>query len=749
VTLPLRQLEGKYDILHKIKEGGMGAIYKVRHLLLEETRVIKVIRPQFAEDDNLQRRFLREAKTAIRLRHANIAQLYDFAVDKEDGTSYIVMEYIDGVTLQELVRKSGPPPLGLALDIADQSLHGLSYLHHQGYIHRDISPDNLMLTRDFRGGPLVKLIDLGIAKPVGSDVDLTQTGMFMGKVRYAPPEQFSGTAGGGPEQDHRSDVYSFGVLLYELLTGKCPIVGENFSELIAGHLFRPPLDFAESDPKGRLSNELREVLLRALAKSPDDRFEDADQFSAALRSFKEANPVNHDDLDRVLRQTMMLIEETGQHEAPGSTQSRLNRQFAPATTPNPTAPIERLAELKASPFGAGQDKIDELFANAELLLRLEQSEKAEHELNQVLALAPEHSEARSLLAAVQEARAEARKADRRRQARAASAQQARELLAAGQAKEAAAVLTAAVTEHGASKELHALREEAEGVLRIQARERTAAAASVAATEPEAARAAAIASAEATIATAIAADELDLAERELEAALAAYGEVPSLLGLQSRLEQKRALLERQAAAREPQSSPQPLPSLSPTPARGGAAPAEDLELSRPDDGAPPRDLELDLGRDAPPRAPGEQAGEAGLPSPRRRSAWKAVAAIAAVLALAAIGWWVMGHRSAGSGEAVTPGLVADTGTLVLNALPWGRVERIVDAAGTPMTLPQESHTPLRLALPAGTYKVEISNPRLPSPREVEVTIRLGETAEQTVSLLPTNADAYLERVLAPP
>ena len=203
-AIPLQHIEGKYEILEKIREGGMGAIYKVRHRLLDEIRVIKLMRQQLVEDEELKTRFLREARLAIKLRHPNIAQLYDFTVD-DDGTAFIVMEFIDGMTLEDLLAFHGPPPLGLALEIAQQSLKALGYLHSKGFIHRDISPDNLMLTEDTDGQPLVKLIDLGIAKTleIGGE-HLTQTGTFLGKIRYASPEQFGADGASTVDAPRRS-----------------------------------------------------------------------------------------------------------------------------------------------------------------------------------------------------------------------------------------------------------------------------------------------------------------------------------------------------------------------------------------------------------------------------------------------------------------------------------------------------------------------------------------------------------------
>ena len=180
MTLPLQKLlEGKYEILEKIGEGGIGSIYKVRHRLLDEIRVIKVLQPQAATKEDLQKRFLHEARIAIKLKHPNIAQLYDFAITDE-GTAYIVMEYIDGVTLDAMSRASGPPSIELAIEISRQALAALSYLHAQHFVHRDVSPDNLMLTKTFEGRPLVKLIDLGIAKNLEGELGLTATGMFLG-----------------------------------------------------------------------------------------------------------------------------------------------------------------------------------------------------------------------------------------------------------------------------------------------------------------------------------------------------------------------------------------------------------------------------------------------------------------------------------------------------------------------------------------------------------------------------------------
>ncbi|HEX4962791.1 MAG TPA: TonB family protein [Thermoanaerobaculia bacterium] len=321
-------IDGKYEILEKIREGGMGAIYKVRHRLLDEIRVVKVIRSQGEPVGEAADRFLSEAKAAIKLRHPNVAVLHDFAVG-EGGQAFIVMEYIDGWNLLEVLSGYGPPPTSLTLEIARQSLKALGYLHRHKIVHRDVSPDNLMLTRDVDGNPLIKLIDLGIAKTLEGQGGLTTTGVFLGKPRYGSPERFSGA-----EWDERSDLYSFGVVLYELLTGRCPVTGTEPAALMAGHLFRPPLDFAETDPEGRVPQELRAIVLKALAKKPEERMASCEDFIWELTLLQDRFPLTREETEGVWRVLLPLgAGEVQAQEPPGSTQDHLDLQFGLTRTP--------------------------------------------------------------------------------------------------------------------------------------------------------------------------------------------------------------------------------------------------------------------------------------------------------------------------------------------------------------------------------------------------------------------------------
>ncbi len=381
MVLPaLQKLEGKYEILEKLAEGGMGAVYKVRHLLLDEIRVVKVMRPHLEDDEHLRRRFLREARSAVKLRHPNIAQIYDFTI-AEDGTSYMVMEFIDGKNLIELRRLRGRLSVGLALEIGVQSLSALSYLHQCHFVHRDISPDNLMLTTDLKGDHLVKLIDLGIAKPLAGEVDLTQAGLFLGKIQYASPEQFGGSKGGA-KVDRRSDIYSFGVVLYEALTGQHPFPGDNYQALVAAHLFRPPKDFSETDPESRIPAVLREAVLRALEKEPEDRFPDAETLSEVLQEIQQDwhEPEEEEPLTTVIMRPGKLI-----YDKPGTTQERLDRTFGTEPTPRPVA-LEAVGEAdEPDPTELAEKScklIEELFGEGRLNTAERELAKALEEIGQ-------------------------------------------------------------------------------------------------------------------------------------------------------------------------------------------------------------------------------------------------------------------------------------------------------------------------------------------------------------------------------
>jgi eukaryotic-like serine/threonine-protein kinase len=285
-------IEGKYDVLAKIREGGMGALYLVRHRLLNERRVIKVMRPELAQSAEQQKRFLREAQTATRLKHENIVGFYDFFVDQE-GTASMVMEYIEGITLRDMIRTSGALPIALCVRLSSQCLAALDYLHRKGIVHRDISPDNIMTTADEDGALRAKLIDLGIARIAQADEGLTKTGEFLGKLRYSSPEQLLRGPSSKPV-DGRSDLFSLGVVIYEMLTGSCPYAAGSLGDILNARIMQPPMPFEKTDRGGKVSEGLRAIVLKALQRKPEDRFQSAAEFGAALNALPVAERAPED-----------------------------------------------------------------------------------------------------------------------------------------------------------------------------------------------------------------------------------------------------------------------------------------------------------------------------------------------------------------------------------------------------------------------------------------------------------------------
>jgi serine/threonine protein kinase len=275
-------LEGKYEIVRPLGAGGMGEVYLVRHLHLQELRVVKILRQDLATDPVAQARFLREARLATQIKHPNVATLYDYS-RLADGSFYMVWEYIEGQDVGDRLRREGPFPVPSAVQLGIQALRGLEAIHSTGVIHRDLSPDNLMITEDRRGQLRVKIIDLGLARDPGTNTssEITQVGMFMGKLQYCSPEQ----AGPGATEaglDRRSDLYSFALVLYEMICGRPPFDSESPHGFIFKRLSEDPLPLAGRNPDVAVPQELDRVVRRGLERDRERRFPDAVSFILAL-----------------------------------------------------------------------------------------------------------------------------------------------------------------------------------------------------------------------------------------------------------------------------------------------------------------------------------------------------------------------------------------------------------------------------------------------------------------------------------
>lgn len=279
-TYQQQLLDGKYELIERLGRGGMGEVYKVRHTHLNTIRVVKVMRPQLHGDQTLNERFVREAKLATLIQHQNVSTLHDFS-SLPDGSHYMIWEYIDGLNLAALVRRDGRLGIRTVIDIAIQTLHGLDAIHSAGIVHRDISPDNIMVSTDPSGQMRVKLIDLGIAKSDAVDNQQTATGMFVGKWKYASPEHL-GMMEANEVIDGRADLYSFGIVLYELLAGRPPFEATTPGQYLVVHsretanpLVERPITFPDAPG-------LENVLHKALEKKRELRFANARDFARAL-----------------------------------------------------------------------------------------------------------------------------------------------------------------------------------------------------------------------------------------------------------------------------------------------------------------------------------------------------------------------------------------------------------------------------------------------------------------------------------
>ena len=274
-------LDGKYEVRRVLGEGGMGVVYQVRHLLLKHRNLfaLKILHPKFSTDSSFRERFLREVEVAMELTHENIVAIRDFGVTSH-GLLFFTMDYFPGETLKDVLRRDGPFSPARASTVAHAVLRALGEAHRCGVVHRDLKPDNILISAP-SGGDEVRILDFGIAKLVedGAPGSITLTeGTVIGTPKYMSPEQAEGKL-----VDVRSDLYSLGVVLYELLMGRVPFGGKTLRQIVMGHLSTPPPPFDRIGPELDVPPELERVVLRMLEKErvkrPSSAQECADLFT--------------------------------------------------------------------------------------------------------------------------------------------------------------------------------------------------------------------------------------------------------------------------------------------------------------------------------------------------------------------------------------------------------------------------------------------------------------------------------------
>ena len=254
-----QKINDRYEIVKSIGEGGMANVYLANDTILERKVAVKVLRGDLSADDKFIRRFEREAQSVSNLSHPNIVEVYDVGV--EDNQHYIVMEYIEGKTLKQLLKKRESLTLTEVIDIMTQLTDGMAHAHESYIIHRDIKPQNIMI----EDNGLIKITDFGIAMALNA-TQLTQTNSVMGSVHYLPPEQASGKGA-----TIKSDIYSLGILMYELLTGNVPFKGDNAVEIALKHMKDKIPSIRKQDPS--IPQAVENILLKAAAKNPRNRYE--------------------------------------------------------------------------------------------------------------------------------------------------------------------------------------------------------------------------------------------------------------------------------------------------------------------------------------------------------------------------------------------------------------------------------------------------------------------------------------------
>ena len=274
------KINDRYQIIKTLGEGGMANVYLAHDLILDRNVAVKVLRGDLANDEKFVRRFQREALSASSLSHPNIVEMYD--VGEDDGQYYIVMEYVDGKTLKQVLKSRGHLSITEVVDIMLQLTDGLAHAHDSYIIHRDIKPQNIMMLSN----GMIKITDFGVAASLNS-TQLTQTNSVMGTVHYLPPEQAQGKG-----STVKSDIYSMGIMMYELLTGLVPYKGDNAVEIALKHLKEPLPSVRKINPN--IPQSIENVIIKATAKNPRNRYTDAremhDDLKTALDDSRKDEP---------------------------------------------------------------------------------------------------------------------------------------------------------------------------------------------------------------------------------------------------------------------------------------------------------------------------------------------------------------------------------------------------------------------------------------------------------------------------
>jgi eukaryotic-like serine/threonine-protein kinase len=348
---------GRYRVLKLLGEGGMGQVYLAEHVAIEKRVALKVLRAEYATRGEIVTRFQQEAISASRIKHPNVLDVFDFG-QLENGCFFLAMEFLEGNDLADELTRRRVLDAAMGIRIAMQICRALAAAHANGVVHRDMKPENVFLQRTADGEEIVKIVDFGIAQLRSKDTEvvetkrrLTRTGMIFGTPEYMAPEQ-----AGGKHADLRSDIYSVGIIMYEMFTGAVPFTGETFLGVLAKHLSDPTPLMSAVYPDINISPVLQSVIMRALEKDPQIRYQTMLEFAQAISASPDAAALGY-------RPTVPSSSEHPAAYAPHVAGTPTHQQFAPSTPPPPATPPARV-------YGPGQAK-DTDAARAETLIGAE------------------------------------------------------------------------------------------------------------------------------------------------------------------------------------------------------------------------------------------------------------------------------------------------------------------------------------------------------------------------------------------
>lgn len=280
------ELPSQYQLLERVSQGGMGLVFRAVNRYTEAPLAIKLMRNDTA-DANAIDRFKLEAKIAYTLRHPNICAVHDFGLTP-DRVPYIVMDWLNGITLLKKILRDKRVTVAEGIPIFQQVVGALAYAHQRKLVHRDLKPDNVMLSRDTTGKSIAHVLDFGIAKVLNEDLasqNLTKTGVVVGTPLYMSPEQ-----GRGFSVDERSDIYSLGCMMYFAFTGTPPFVGATSIDTLKMHIMDPPPKF---DPALKLPKDLKMIILRCMEKEPEDRYQSMEEIGLDLKKLLKGVTIEH------------------------------------------------------------------------------------------------------------------------------------------------------------------------------------------------------------------------------------------------------------------------------------------------------------------------------------------------------------------------------------------------------------------------------------------------------------------------